>query len=203
MIRRAWLLLLLVGVSPLPTKGGADKGKVLCPPTLARVESYCVDTRRLSADEAYVVKAFLKMEDKPKGILQKLRWKRIEDCAISEADVTIRIEFPFLNATELRAGEVPDVGISPREPRDQSDVRISPREQGDYFMKAVLQVHDNSTSRMIFTVEALPLDIDSVESDPVMKGTNLYQRRLDALRRTFEMLIHDLGPVPPTTKEAR
>ena len=186
MIRRAWLLLLLVGVSPLPTKGGADKGKVLCPPTLARVESYCVDTRRLSADEAYVVKAFLKMEDKPKGILQKLRWKRIEDCAISEADVTIRIEFPFLNAVELRAGQAPDV-------------RISPREQRDYFMKAVLQVHDNSTSRMIYTVEALPLDIDSVESDPVMKGTNLYQRRLDALRRVFLMLIDNLRHLSPAT----
>jgi hypothetical protein len=37
-----------------------------------------------------------------------------------------------------------------------------------------------------------------------MLGSNLYDRRLDSLRRTFEMLVHDLGPVPPhTAKEAR
>jgi hypothetical protein len=189
MIRRAWLLLLLVAVSPPPTKGGADKGKVLDRPTLARVESYCVDTASLPDDEVYVVKGFLKEEDKPKGILKKLRWKRIEDCVRSEPDATIRIEFPFLNAVELRAGEAPGVGIS-----------ISPRDFRDH-LKAVLRVHDNSTSRIIYTAEALPLESSR---DPVTLGSNLYDRRLDALRRTFEMLIHDLGPVPPhTAKEAR
>jgi hypothetical protein len=187
MIRRAWLLLLLVAVSPPPTKGGADKGKVLDRPALAQVESYCVDTASLPDDEVYVVKGFLKEEDKPKGILKKLRWKRIEDCVGSEPDATIRIEFPFLNAVELRAGEAPGVRISPRDFRDQ--------------LKAVLRVHVRSTSRIIYTAEALPLE---VSADPVTVGTNLYQRRLESLRRTFEMLIHDLGPVPPhTAKEAR
>jgi len=189
MKRQAWVLLLVIAVWP-PSASGNDKGTVLDRPTLARVESYCVDTTSLPDDEVYVVKGFLKEEDKPKGILKKLRWKRIEDCVRPEPDATIRIEFPFLKAVELRAGEGrggPGVGISPREFRDH--------------LKAVLRVHDRSTSRIIYTAEALPLESSR---DPVMLGSNLYDRRLDALRRTFEMLLRDLGPVPPhTAKEAR
>jgi hypothetical protein len=30
-----------------------------------------------------------------------------------------------------------------------------------------------------------------------MYGGNLHQRRLDALRRVFSMLIHDVKPLPP------
>jgi hypothetical protein len=188
MKRQAWVLLLVIAVWP-PSVSGNDKGRVLDRPALAQVESYCVDIAGLADDEVYLVRGFLKEQGKPKGLLKDLRWKRVEDCVESEPDATIRIEFPFLNAVELRAGEAPGVGIS-----------ISPRDFRDH-LKAVLRVHDRSTSRIIYTAEALPLESSR---DPVMLGSNLYDRRLDALRRTFEMLIHDLGPVPPhTAKEAR
>jgi hypothetical protein len=104
MKRQAWVLLLVIAVWP-PSASGNDKGRVLDRPALAQVESYCVDIAGLADDEVYLVRGFLKEQGKPKGLLKDLRWKRVEDCVESEPDATIRIEFPFLNAVELRAGE--------------------------------------------------------------------------------------------------
>lgn len=170
----AWMALLLMTGLPPFAVGGRDWGKVLDRPALGRVESYCVETAGLPDDEAYVVRGFLKEQSKPKGLLSKLPWKRVEDCTKFESSVTIKIEFPFLNS----------FAVGPGEPR------ISTRDQRD-LLKGVVRVYDNSTERMIYTAEALPLE--SASSDPVMVGTNLYQRRLDALRRVFEQLIHDVG----------
>jgi hypothetical protein len=176
---------LLLAVFPSPAKDGKDWGEVLDRPALARVESYCVDIAGFADDEVYLVKGFLMEQGKPKGLLKDLRWKRVEDCIGFEPDARIKIEFPFLDSLRIGPG----------------DTRISTRDQRDR-LKAVLRVFENSTSKIIYTAEALPLE--SAYSDPVMVGTNLYDRRLDALRRAFEQLIHDVRRVPPQpAKEAR
>ncbi len=171
MNRRALLLLLMVALSPFGVKAASDQGKVIDRPALARVESYCVEMASLADDEVLIVKGFLKEQSKPKGLLKDLRWKRLESCHESESDATMKLEFPLF------------VNPQPGSRRGELD-----------RLKAVLRVYDNSTSGIIYTAEALPLE--SAEDDPVMVGTNLYQRRLDALRRVFSMLIHDVKALP-------
>ena len=172
MIRRAMFLLVLVALLPLAAKAASDQGKVLDRPALARVESYCIEMANLADDEALIVKTFLKEQSKPKGLLKDLRWKRLETCQDYAADTTIKLEFPLF------------VNPQPGPRRGERD-----------RLKGILRVYDHSTSGIIYTAEALPLE--SAIDDPVMVGTNLYQRRLDALRRVFSMLIHDVKALPP------
>jgi len=172
MTRRFWIVLALVTLPQVAWGARGDKGNVLDRAALARVESYCVDLASLADDEALVVKGFLREQSKPKGLFKDLRWKRLESCQDSGADATIKLQLPLF------------VNPQPGPRRGERD-----------RLKGILRVYDNSTSGIIYTAEALPLE--SAEDDPAMVGTNLYQRCLDALRRVFSMLIHDLKTLPP------
>lgn len=191
MIRRTTFLLVLASLLPFAARAGSDQGKVLDRPALAQVESYCVELAGLADDEALVVKNFLKEQSKPKGLFKDLRWKRLENCRNSEADVTIEFEFAMF------------VNPQPGPRRGELD-----------RLKGILRARDNSTSGIIYTAEALPFenawdskvltpDRKPKDDDSVMVGTNLNQRRLDALRRVFLMLIHDVKALrAPPAKDA-
>jgi hypothetical protein len=184
MLRGVMFLFVLTSLIPPPAKAASDQGKVLDRPALARVGTYCVETANLAEDDASVLKDFLKDQSKPKGLFKDLRWRRIESCGNPGADATIKLELVYL--------------VNPQ---------AGPRHGELDRLKGILRVYDNSTSGIIYTAEALPFesawdsqvltpDRKPKDDDSVMVGTNSYQRRVDALRRVFSMLIHDVKGLP-------
>jgi len=176
MIRRPQLLFLLVGVWPFAALAAKDQGKILDRAALERVQDYCVTSEL--ADDPLDVENFVKEQGKPKGLLKKLPWQKVEDCGNSGVDATIELEFVWFS----------------------QDINRATRDK----MKSILRVLDNSTSGIIYTAEAMSFESNFPTPDhgprddvSAMQATDEHQRRLDALRRVFLMLIHDVKALPP------
>jgi len=67
-------------------------GEVADPGALLKVQSYCIDMTKLGGTEVGDVKKFIEKQNQPKGILGKLSWKLVEDCAQADAVVNLKFE---------------------------------------------------------------------------------------------------------------
>jgi hypothetical protein len=85
---------LLLAVAPLPGLSFAKKplGEVADADALLKVQSYCIDMTKLGAAEAGDVKKFIDKQNQPKGVLGKLSWKLVENCAQADAVVDLKFE---------------------------------------------------------------------------------------------------------------
>jgi hypothetical protein len=97
-MKRYWRILALVSaLAPLPGLSLAKKplGEAADPDALLRVHSYCVDMANLEAAEAGDVRKFLEKQNQPKGLLGKLPWKLVENCAQADAVVSLKFDRSF------------------------------------------------------------------------------------------------------------
>jgi hypothetical protein len=180
-------------ISTLPIAGLAKKleGEVLDRRALAEVRTYCIEKGGLSDSDRYLVDGFLKSESKPKHLLTKMPWKRVESCRDDNPDAIATVEFIPLNTVGISAG-----GVSGTDARDP-----------DADIKVVLTVGDSS-QRPLYRVEARPLGgaVPAMESPypnpnttsepPPHGGT---AERVDAVYHVFWRLISDLQVVGGAT----
>jgi len=88
-------LLLVLALLPEPSFAKKLLGEAADPDALLKVQSYCIDTTKLGAAEAGDVRKFLEKQNQPKGVLGKLSWKLVDNCAQADAVVTLRFESSF------------------------------------------------------------------------------------------------------------
>jgi hypothetical protein len=86
-------LVLVLTLVSVPGAGFGEKpfGDVVDPDTLLKVQSYCVDMDKIEGVVAPDVRRFLEKQNTPKGLLSKLPWKLVENCA--QADAVVSLEF--------------------------------------------------------------------------------------------------------------
>jgi hypothetical protein len=87
-----WIVVLLLG-APLCARDKKFEGYVINPSALREVESYCVDTHNLPADQTRIIERFVSQATKPKGVLAKLPWHRLPRCQESGHHAIVRFEF--------------------------------------------------------------------------------------------------------------
>jgi len=94
-MKRYWqVFILILTLAPLPGLSFAKKplGEAANPDELLRVQSYCIDTSKLWAAEAGDVRKFIEKQSPPKGLLGKLPWKLVENCAQADAVISLKFE---------------------------------------------------------------------------------------------------------------
>jgi hypothetical protein len=67
-------------------------GEVADPGALLKVQSYCVDMAKIETSAISDVKKFLDKQNTPKGVLGKLPWKLVDNCAQADALVSLNFE---------------------------------------------------------------------------------------------------------------
>lgn len=177
------LLLALLAPAPLLAKK-KPTGQIPDPAALARVRSYCVDTSQLAGYEAYDVNGLIETENKPKKLLSKLPWKYLPDCREGDPDAIIRIQFLRLNKTVIAA--------SP-------DAEAQSIEDNPYAIRALMQVTPAGSLRLLYQVEAAPLDNPEVNESGRDEPDHLLRR--DAAYRAFWNLIEDVRMVSSPDKK--
>ncbi|HEV2491987.1 MAG TPA: hypothetical protein VG204_02830 [Terriglobia bacterium] len=183
-IRRVFVSILLAALS-LAAKEKKPTGEIPNPAAFAKITSYCIDSSQLSGNDAYTVQGFIETESKPKKLLTKLPWKLYRDCRDAEPDAIVKLEFPL-----LRNGSV-EVS-TPADPLNPPD--------SEYRTKAVLEISDASSSRLLYKVEAWPLDNPLVDSG-VEGGDSLPLQRHNAMYNAFSTLIDDVRRAPQPKKK--
>jgi len=173
-----WLLVAFISLA-LPLAAAAKKpaGKVWDAVTLAKIRSYCVDTSALAGYEAYDVERFKENEGKPKHLLAKLPWTLVSDC--SKSDAVVRVSFRLL--------------------RKAIDIQVGDPSAADktflYEYRAVLQVSDETSARLLYEVETAPL-LNSITGQTVVPEEEPdHIARYDAAYHAFWALIQDLERV--------
>jgi len=174
-------LCLILVLLPITAQGKKPEGEILNQRALSQVRTYCIDKSNLDASDLYLVNGFLKTESKPKHLLTKLPWKRVEDCRDDRPDAIATVEFVSLNSAEIRLGEVTGPRASVTDARDP-ETRI----------KVVLTVGDPS-QKPFYQAQGIPLtsELDNpTPNDPPVHG-GLVERQ-DAVYHVFWSLINDL-----------
>jgi hypothetical protein len=179
-----WVPALLAAL-PLAAKEKKPTGEIPDRAAFVKIRSYCIDSSQLPGDQAYSVRGFVETESKPKKLLTRLPWKLYRDCREAEPDAIVKIEFPFLRNTSAQLGTPPD----PRNPPDD-----------EYRTKAVLEISGASSSRLLYKVEAWPLDNPLVDSG-VERGDPLPLQRHNAMYNAFSTLIEDVKRVSHAEKK--
>jgi hypothetical protein len=151
-------------------------GQIVDPTALSRVGSYCVDASDLPENEAYEVSGFVKEESKPGRLLTKIPWRLYPDCREASSAV-IKLEFPRMRVTNVLLG---------RPPR--------PGEVDPYRIKAVLQVLDAESSKVLYKNQADPLDVGTPEDQGSRSDLPVLQRR-NAMYGAFWTLAQDVQRV--------
>jgi hypothetical protein len=88
---------LVLALAPLPGLSFAKKplGEAANPDALLSVQSYCIDSTKLTAAEAGDVRKFIAKQSSPKGLLGKLPWKLVENCTQADAVISLKFESSF------------------------------------------------------------------------------------------------------------
>jgi hypothetical protein len=97
-MKHYWQVFILVlTLAPLAPVSFAKKplGEAANPDALLKVQSYCIDTTKLGAAEAGDVRKFIEKQGPPKGLLAKLPWKLVENCAQADAVISLKFETSF------------------------------------------------------------------------------------------------------------
>jgi hypothetical protein len=178
-----YLLMLAVGFSAAAKQKKAT-GQILDPAAFARVRSYCVDVSDLPENEAYEVNGFVKDQGKPGQLLTKIPWKLYPDCREASTDAVIKLQFPRMNVTGVPLGQTQ----YPQEPG------VNP-----YRIKAVLQVLDAESSKVLYKNQADPLDPGAVENQGSGGDPPVIQRR-NAMYGAFWTLAQDVQRVEQVQK---
>jgi hypothetical protein len=178
------LMWVLIFVAPLALLANRKKptGEISDRAAFAKIASYCVDTKDLAKDAAYLVNGFVETESRPKKLLSKLPWKLLPDCRNANPDVVLQVDFPFLKSINVRGGARP-LG-----------------EPEFYKIKAVLQVSEAESNRLLYKVQALPLTSGPDESVTATEAPLPVLRR-DALYGVFSTLIEDVELVSKAQKK--
>lgn len=88
-----WIMaLLLPAISFAQSK--KLQGYIMNAGAFGKVRTYCVDTHNLPPDQADVVERFVTDESKPRGLLTRLPWRRLDSCQDASVDALVRLEFP-------------------------------------------------------------------------------------------------------------
>jgi len=184
-ISRRLFVSILLAALPLGAKEKKPTGEIPNPAAFAKVTSYCIDGSQLSGNDAYTVRGFVETESKPKKLLTKLPWKLYRDCRDAEPDAIVKIEFPLLRNSSVEAG-------TPADPLNPPD--------SEYRTKAVLEISDASAARLLYKVEAWPLDNPLVDSG-MERGDSLPLQRHNAMYNAFSTLIDDVHRVSRSTRK--
>jgi len=151
-------------------------GQVLDPTAFGHTRCYCVDASDLPGNEAYEVNGFVKDQGRPGRLLTKIPWKLYPDCREASPDAVIKLQFPQMNVTSVLLGETPRP--------DQVD-------QNPYRVKAVLQVFDADSSKLLYKNQADPLDPGTVENQGSGGDPPVLQQR-NAMYGAFWTLVQDV-----------
>jgi hypothetical protein len=172
-------LFLLASVPLVASAGKKPVGRIPDVAVFNSIRTYCIDTSDLSGPEAYDVKAFIQVESKPKGLLTKLPWKLEADCTKESPDAIAKLEFRHLN----KVGTV--IGTP-------SNDRLPPMDS--YALRAYLQVFDGDSQKILYELEAAPLDNPEISPDPnrIPDEEPLPILRRNATYRAFWTMIEDL-----------
>ncbi len=173
---------------PITGREKKPGGEVLDRRALTEVSSYCIEEGGLSGSDRYLVDGFLKAESKPKHLLTKMPWKRVEGCGSGSPDAIAAVEFVPLNRIAIGAGEPTGPPLSGTDSRDP-----------EAPIKVVLTVTDSS-QKLLYRTQAMTLDQDvtsASELPPPSRGTPA--ERQDALYHAFWNLIEDLQAVRGST----
>jgi len=179
-MRKFFGALFLLVLLPLAASGGKKPmGRIPDVAAFNGVRTYCIDTSQLSGSEAYDVKAFVHVESKPKGLLTKLPWRLEPDCDKESPDAIAKMSFRLLN----KMGAVLGTTSPDRMPAMDS-----------YALRAYLQVSDGESSKVLYELEAAPLDNPEIETDPnkIPNEEPLPILRRNATYRAFWTMIEDL-----------
>ncbi len=166
-----WVLIISLPLA-LGAKDKKPTGEIPDRAALAKIASYCVDTKGLAGDAAYAVKGFIETESKPRKLLTRLPWKLFSDCREGNPDAVIRIDFPFLNSVNIRRGPPPS-------------------EPDFYKIKAVMEITDAGSEQMLYKAQAAPL-LSGADESISSTSQPLPVLRRDALYGVFSTLIQDV-----------
>jgi hypothetical protein len=172
--------LMLAVVFSAAGKQKKPTGQIVDSVAFAHVRSYCVDASDLPENEAYDVKSFVAEESKPGRLLTKIPWKLYPDCREASPDAVIKLQFPWMNV----------IGIQPGQPQH-------PQERGvdSDRIKAVLQVLDAESSKVLYKNQADPLDVGRLfENQGSGSDPPVLQRR-NAMYGAFWTLAQDVQRV--------
>lgn len=177
---KPWLCLLMAAMAlPLCAREKKPTGDIPNLNTFGKVRSYCVDTSDLPGWEALDVRNLIETESKPKGLLSKLPWRLVADC-MSQPDAVVRFKFPRVDVVRLQIGARPPASEDPQQP---SPVR--------YEVRARLQVSDSRSSRLLYEVEAGPVNYTSGHTvAPVEEPDHILRR--ESAYHAFWTLIDDV-----------
>lgn len=169
-------LLMVFIVLPAAGKQKGPNGQILDATTFAGVHSYCVDASGLPENEAYEVKSFVGDESKRDELLTKIRWKLYPDCREATPDALIQLQFPQMKVIGIQLGQTPSPDDRGAEP---------------YRIKAVLLVLDAESSKVIYRIQADPLDAPTPEG-PVTSSEPPVTQRRNAMYGAFWSLAQDV-----------
>ncbi|HEV2348988.1 MAG TPA: hypothetical protein VG028_03980 [Terriglobia bacterium] len=169
---------LLLAFVPLAASAGKNPvGRIPDVAAFNRVRSYCIDMTELSRPEAYDVKGFVQVESKPKGLLTKLPWKLEADCTKESPDAIAKVSFRLHNKMGVVIGT-------------PSDGRLPPMDS--YALRAYLQVFDGESQKLLYELEAAPLDNPDPQPSTLPDEEPLTLLRRNATYRAFWTMIDDL-----------
>lgn len=92
-MKRFLIFVLLLG-SLLAAQSDKFQGYVMNPAAFRKIQSYCIDTHNLPAEDLRIIQRFVAQESKPKGLFTKLPWRRRVACEAPGVDAVLRMEFP-------------------------------------------------------------------------------------------------------------
>lgn len=180
----AGLVFLLAAALPLAAKEKKPAGEIPDRAAFAKIQSYCIDSSRLNDAEAYTVRGFIESESKPKHLLTKLPWKLDPDCRESDPDAVVKLDFPRLR-------DIP-IALGAQDPREQT-------QPTDYSVIAVIEISAGDSSRLLYKVQATPLDNPTVDSG-IERGDSPALQRHNALYNAFMTLVADVKLVSEAGK---
>lgn len=92
-MNRYLLIVLLLSAAPSFAQREKFQGFVMNLAAFREIQSYCIDTHNLPADDAKIVESFILQESKPNGLFTKLSWRRV-NCGSVGLDASVRLELP-------------------------------------------------------------------------------------------------------------
>jgi len=182
------LALLVATAAPVAARQKRLVGKISDPAAFARITSYCVDPSDLPSDQAYDVRGFVQTEGKPGKLLAKLPWKLLPDCRENEPETLITLEFPRQHVIALGGGGVSNPTTT--NPEDQTAI--------DYHTVAILRVFDAGSRRLLYEVQAQPLNSTPITNPNAGEVPSV--ARHDAMYGAFWTLINDVALVSRDNK---
>jgi hypothetical protein len=189
---KVWIFAVLACAAVPPAVAGAKlAGKVLDAAALSKVRAYCVDTSNLKRPfnqgdlpqaEAFDVRALVRTESGPKGLLRKLPWKLEADCSSPGVDAIVRFDFRTIAGLVI---------VEPRPPNPPTPPEWPSPDQLRWL--ADLQVTDKASSRAIYRAQGNPLD--QPDDATVTKAQHDHDVRRAAAYHAFSALISDLKAI--------